>query len=401
MSIIESTQIAFFQHFGATGKNVSLSEMLDGIKGNAWKGQVKRLRAKGREAVGYDETKKKLPAFMLSGTTNGGHKAAAVIEHSGLLQIDVDEVGADHAADFRDKIGEDRHILAAWISPSGDGVKAVMRIPASVAEHKAAFAAAADYMRETYDVEIDKQCSDVGRLCFVSHDPALVVNLDAVPLEVSAVFDEPACPVDSSTTLHLPLPLPLPLPLHNKAFSDFDGLPALYQRLVVRRFGKAQRGFRNDMAVELVASLFCFVAPQFVLVFAEEYYSQNLDVFSDYDFATYQNEVSSLLEGCLRSYRERLTGQQRAAYDALRGERETAIFRIVHGLAESETEPAFPPPLFFLSYDHLGDRIGVHGTTAQRIMNGFIQAGILLIEVKGTKRAAGERGATTVWRWLL
>jgi hypothetical protein len=302
-------------------------------------------------------------------------------------------------ADLRDRIGEDKHILAAWISPSGDGVKAIMRIPASAEGHKAAFAAAAEYMRDTYATVIDKACSDVGRLCFVSHDPALVVNLDAVPLEVSEVFDEPARPDNSSTTLHLPLPLPLPL--HNKAFSDFDGLPALYQRLVVRRFGKAQRGFRNDMAVELVASLFCFVAPQFVRVFAEEYYSQNLDVFSDYDFATYQNEVSSLLEGCLRSYRERLTGQQRAAYDTLRGERETAIFRIVHGLAESETEPAFPPPLFFLSYDHLGDRIGVHGTTAQRIMNGFMQAGIISIEVKGTKRAPGERGAATVWRWML
>jgi hypothetical protein len=399
MNILDSIQIAFFQHFGAVGKNLPLSKMLGGIKGNAWKGQVNCLRAKGREAENYDETKKRLPAYMLSGTTNGGHKAADVIEHSGLLQIDVDKVGADKVADLRDRIGEDRHILAAWISPSGDGVKAIMRIPASIAGHKAAFAAAVDYMRESFGVEIDENCSDVGRLCFVSHDPALVLNLDAMPLEVSTVFSAPACPDNSSTTLHLPLPLPLPL--HNKAFSDFDGLPALYQRLVVRRFGKAQRGFRNDMAVELVASLFCFVAPQFVRVFAEEYYSQNLDVFSDYDFATYQNEVSSLLEGCLRSYRERLTGQQRAAYDALRGERETAIFRIVHGLAESETEPAFPPPLFFLSYDHLGDRIGVHGTTAQRIMNGFIQAGILSIEVKGTKRTPGERGATTVWRWML
>ena len=147
--------------------------------------------------------------------------------------------------------------------------------------------------------------------------------------------------------------------------------------------------------------MFCFVAPQFVVVFAEEYYHQNLDVFSDYDSAKYHYEVSSQLEGCLRSYKERLTPAQRAAYDTLKGEREMAIFRIVHGLAESETDPAFPPPLFFLSFDHLGDRLGVHGTTAQRIMQNFIQSGIISLEVKGTKRAEGVPGVATVWRWML
>jgi hypothetical protein len=390
-------QIAFFQHLGAKGRNVRLSEMLEGIEGKKWKGQVDHLRAMGRKAKDYDETKKKLPAYMLSGTTRGGHKASDVSEHSGLLQIDVDKFGADKVGDLRDRIGDDRHILAAWISPSGDGVKAIMRIPASIEGHNAAFTAAVEYMEQEYCVKIDPSCSDVGRLCFVSYDPDLVVNPDAVPLEVSTVFDEPVCPDNSSTTLHLPLPLPL----HNKAFSDFGGLPALYKDFVVRRFGKAQRGYRNDMAVELVASLFCFVSPQFVRVFAEEYYTQNLDVFSDYDFATYQNEVSSLLEGCLRSYRERLTGQQRAAYDALLQERETAIFRILHGLAECETDPAFPPPLFYLAYDHLGDRIGVHGTTAYRIMDRFTKLGIISMVEKGTKRTAGAPGVTTKWRWML
>jgi hypothetical protein len=399
MSITDSTQIAFFQHLGAAGENVSLSKMLKGIKGNAWKGQVNRLRAIGRDSDKYDETKRRLPAFMLSGTSASGHKAADVIEHSGLLQIDVDKVGADKVSDLRDRIGDDRHIIAAWISPSGDGVKAIMRIPASVESHKAAFAAAVDYMREAFGVEIDENCSDVSRLCFVSHDPALVDNLDAVPLEVAMVPKAAAYPDNSSTIL--PLTLPLHLPLHNIAFSDFHGLAALYHWFVVRRFGKAQRGFRNDMVVEIVTNLFCFVTPQFVIIFAEEYYWQNMDVFSDYDFATYQNEASSHLEACLRSYQERLTARQRTVYDALRGEREQSIFRIVHGLAQSETESDFPPPLFFLSYDHLGDRVGVHGTTAQRIMQTFIHAGILSLETRGTKRAGGVRGVATVWRWML
>ncbi|WP_294401777.1 phage/plasmid primase, P4 family [Prosthecobacter sp.] len=132
--------------------------------------------------------KRALPAVMLSGSTRGGHKGSDVLEHSGLLQIDLDHVG--NAAALRDRIGKDQHILAAWISPSGDGVKAIMRIPPDIQRHKVAFEAAMEYMRETYDEAIDEKCSDSSRLCFVCYDPALVSNPDAVSLEVPVVRAE-------------------------------------------------------------------------------------------------------------------------------------------------------------------------------------------------------------------
>ena len=112
----------------------------------------------------------------------GGHKAADVLEHSGLLQIDVDHV--DDVASLRDRIANDRHVVAAWISPSGMGVKAIMRIQPGVESHKATFKAATEYFREIYDVAIDEKCSDVGRLCFVSYDPDIIINPVAEPLEV-------------------------------------------------------------------------------------------------------------------------------------------------------------------------------------------------------------------------
>lgn len=398
MNIIEATQIAYFPHFGATGKNVPLSEMLDGIKGIAWKGQVKRLRAKGREAVGYDDDKKKLPAFILSGTTNGGHKAANVIEHSGLLQIDVDKVGEAAAPDLRDRLGEDRHILAAWISPSGDGVKAIMRIPASVAGHKAAFAAAADYMRETHAIEIDKQCSDVGRLCFVSHDPALVVNLEAVPLEVSAVLVSHGCPVDSSESLSSESYV-----LCNSLFLDFPDLKPLYFKMVHGRIGKPQRGERNAAMVEIVSSMFCVVSPFFALAFAEEFYRQHAETFSDYDFQTYQREALAVLEGCHASYPEkRLNTAERAAYAALTDERSRTAFRITQSLARCESHADFPPPTFFLSCEELRTRMKVFKMEAWRTLKKLEKAGIIKVETLGKVWTKGNEPTTaTVWRWML
>lgn len=398
MSIIESTQIAFFQHFGATGENVPLSKMLDDIKRGKWAGQVNRLRAKGRESEKYDETKKKLPAFMLSGTTTGGHKAADVIEHSGLLQIDVDKVGAEQVADLRDRIGEDRHILAAWISPSGDGVKAIMRIPASIAGHKAAFAAAVDYMRESFGLEIDENCSDVGRLCFVSHDPALVLNLDAMPLEVSTVFSAPACPDNSSTILHSTA---THYTLHNKAFTEFENLRPIYQRHVARFCSKPQRGHRNRALVEIVSGCFCVVAPEFVLVFAEEFFRQHFDIYQDYGLEKYRSESINLLEGCHASYPSRLSENETASYSELTSEEQRTAFRICHSLSRCESDASLPPPLFALSACELGARSGLRDMETYRILKGFEKCGMIKVERKGTRRELGKPGLATVWRWLL
>lgn len=399
MNIIESTQIAFFQHFGATGENVPLSKMLKDIKGNKWKGQVDRLRAKGREAVGYEEAKKKLPAFMLSGITKGGHKAADVIEHSGLLQIDVDKVGAEHAANLRDRIGDDGHILAVWISPSGDGVKAIMRIPASKQGHDAAFAAAVDYMRDSFGVEIDEKCSDVGRLCFVSHDPDLVVNLDAVPLEVATVPKAAACPDNSSESLS---PESCVL-CNNDLFLDFPDLKPLYFKLVHGRIGKPQRGERNAAMVEIVASMFCVVSPFFVLAFADEFYRQHAAVFSDYDFKTYQREALNMLDSCHTSYPlKRLNAAERAAYAALTDENSQTAFRIAQSLARCESQEDFPPPLFFLSCEELRTRLKVLRMKAWRTLKELEKAGIIKEEIKGKVWTKGNEPAmATVWRWML
>lgn len=177
---IWDVKIGCFTHMSATGEILPLQVFLKGIQNGEWAHKITLLRSADKPV--REQMKRALPAVMLSGTTRGGHKASDVLEHSGLLQIDLDHVG--NAAALRDRIGKDQHILAAWISPSGDGVKAIMRIPPDIARHKDAFLAAADHMYRTHALKIDPACSDVSRLCFVSSDPGLVTNPSAVPLEV-------------------------------------------------------------------------------------------------------------------------------------------------------------------------------------------------------------------------
>lgn len=175
---------------------------MEGIRSGVWADQITSLRSADKPA--RDQLKRDLPAVMLSGSTRGGHKASDVLEHSGLLQIDFDKLEAP--ATLRDLIGKDRHILAAWISPSANGVKALMRIPPDLERHKDAFAAAKAYIFATYPTyssAFDSSISDLGRLCFVSHDPDLVMNPGAVPLEVpmEREANTPPQPPEGAVTL--------------------------------------------------------------------------------------------------------------------------------------------------------------------------------------------------------
>ena len=63
-----------------------------------------------------------------------------------------------------------------FTSPSGDGLKWVVSIDQSQGDHQFWFLAIANYLRQTYQVELDESGKDVSRACFLPHDAAVVIN---------------------------------------------------------------------------------------------------------------------------------------------------------------------------------------------------------------------------------
>ena len=95
------------------------------------------------------------------------------ISHSGFACLDFD--GLDNAENFRDGLKKNEYIYSAFVSPSGDGVKAIFKIPAEIANHKKYYEA----MCETFDSELDKNTKDISRVCYESSDPDLWINKDS------------------------------------------------------------------------------------------------------------------------------------------------------------------------------------------------------------------------------
>ena len=182
---LAETEISIFANARATDPQpVKLGVVLAAIQTGRWADQMAVLRellASG-DKDSYDDQKKTLPAVTLSGSFEK-RNAGGLIQHSGLLQIDLDHLGKP--AEVRDQLAADPHVAAALLSPSAQGVKGVMLMPPGDAErHKHAFKAAVNYLQETYGLENDRACKDVCRMMFVSHDPELRTNPDAVVLDV-------------------------------------------------------------------------------------------------------------------------------------------------------------------------------------------------------------------------
>ena len=146
-------------------------------------GDIKRAK----EAIG--ELKKQLPAVLLSGTFTR-RANDALLQHSGLLCADLDGLNSS-LPDVRQKLKSSPYLWLLFLSPSGDGLKAVFRVPADQAKHGGSFRAVEQHVRELTGTQIDQSCKDVARLCFISYDPDVYHNASAREIEPSPEPEKP------------------------------------------------------------------------------------------------------------------------------------------------------------------------------------------------------------------
>jgi len=149
--------------------------ILQRIKSGSSRAKVEQIRSAQPEVA--KQLKNTLPAILFSGTFRQ-RNAAAIIEHSGLICLDFD--GFPDMATLqanRDTFVEDAYTYAVFTSPSGNGLKVLVKIPAEPQNHKAYF----DSLRNKYNSKyFDIHCSDVCRICFESYDPAIHINYDSL-----------------------------------------------------------------------------------------------------------------------------------------------------------------------------------------------------------------------------
>jgi len=195
-------QVTIFQSIKDTStpfhRNVGV--ILERIKSGATKELVKKIRAEKRKPE-RNELKKQLPAICFSGTFT---KRAdnAIIEHSGLICLDFDGYQKQkELLQDKENLSKNKYVYSVFVSPSGNGLKVLVKIPADQDNHINYFNSLEKYFNSPY---FDKTSKNISRVCYESYDPLLHINenssvWDVIEeieyTEVSKYRDQPTIPI--------------------------------------------------------------------------------------------------------------------------------------------------------------------------------------------------------------
>lgn len=136
--------------------------------------KIQSIRSLDKNDPEHDRLKSSLNAIMFNGTFTERNDNS-LVEHSGLCILDFDQYPSKKKmAEERQRLIDDAHVMMVFTSPSGNGLKAVIRIPKSdKVEHKRRFNAFGRYFQSEY---FDTKNSNVSRVCFESFDPDIYFN---------------------------------------------------------------------------------------------------------------------------------------------------------------------------------------------------------------------------------
>lgn len=171
-------------------------EALNSIRIGKYRTQIeniRRLYRLGKSAVnGYKSKKKRLSSFIFSGTLFDTRFKFDISGYTSLMIVDIDKV--ESVDSIKDALKNDPHIVATWLSPSGNGLKALLyleydkeypRADTWIYHEHCAFPQVNKYLRETHKINIDPSGDNITRLCFVSHDPDIHLKREFNPFKVS------------------------------------------------------------------------------------------------------------------------------------------------------------------------------------------------------------------------
>lgn len=145
-----------------------INEVLYSFKDGSNKDKILKIRAIPEKEKRNIE-KAKLKSICFSGEFS--YRAAKnIINHSGFACLDFDDV--DDAVCLRDSLQDNEYIYSAFVSPSGDGVKAIVKVPKDIQDYKKYYEA----LCETFDTKLDTKTKDISRVCYESYDPDLFIN---------------------------------------------------------------------------------------------------------------------------------------------------------------------------------------------------------------------------------
>lgn len=165
----------------------SLHQICDNIK--AGTGNLKEKVQEIRQSIEVgsaehaNQLKKELPGFTCSGIFKKRRTTSNLTAYSGLIILDLDKLCPSEVGSIKEVIKSIPFTRVVFISPSGLGLKVIVKIDSPQEQHKEAYQIVKKYYEEEIGHTFDKT-SDVARLTYFSYDPEIYVNSESVVFAV-------------------------------------------------------------------------------------------------------------------------------------------------------------------------------------------------------------------------
>lgn len=201
---MEICEISFFKNAASHEPvTVSISQIVEGIRIGRWREETLAVR----QALAHDDKKqaadlkRRLPYVSFGGVFEGGHKASQLRKYSGRIVLDLDHTPLPELARLQALCREQECVEAAFITPSGKGLKIIVVTDATPEMHTQAFAAVTGYFDRLLGHESDHACKDISRGHFVSYDPEAFYREVTEPFHVEG--EEPDNPPAEAASVEM------------------------------------------------------------------------------------------------------------------------------------------------------------------------------------------------------
>ena len=190
--------VTIFKNFNEVVEHKTISTILEEIKTGKYRPGIIYLRKSLAEnkTEAYNKAKKSLPAFTPSGKFVGGRKLEFLANYSSCIILDIDKLSAADLQNAKHLANQSEFTFASFISPSGNGLKILVKINSDKANHKEAFLLVQAHYESILKLEIDKSGKDLTRLCFYSYDENLYYNENAKIFSVTEQEKEPKANIE-------------------------------------------------------------------------------------------------------------------------------------------------------------------------------------------------------------
>ena len=180
-------EVSVYKNFKNKIDHKNIIDVLYEIKSNLYEKEIISLRTaiKKSDFTLAEKLKKALIAFTPSATFFHSRTIGEINKLSSIVCIDYDDLPIEEIDELCIKINRSTYTFSSFISPSGNGIKIFVKVNSTIESYQDVYKDVSNYYNALIGYENDTKCKDITRLCFVSYDPNIYINKDAIQYKIT------------------------------------------------------------------------------------------------------------------------------------------------------------------------------------------------------------------------